>query len=130
MKTEVLWALLLVIIVSLWSLWNFQRAKTQHVNYIHIKTSNPPAGYNLLPEQRRTFALDFEKKFKKKVTNATVTTTGDFHTTILIQENIVNGPLVHGMMDNAEAMQDLREMGFKHLIMTDGKVSWDIDLKN
>lgn len=62
--------------------------------------------------------------------NATVTTTGDFHTTILIQGNMVNDSLVHGMKDNNVVIQDLREMGFKRLILTDGKVSWDIDLKN
>ncbi len=62
--------------------------------------------------------------------NATVTTTGDFHTTILIQGNMVNDSFVHGMKDNNVVIQDLREMGFKRLIMTDGKVSWDIDLKN
>ncbi len=84
----------------------------------------------MLPEQRRKFTLEFEKKFKDKGMNATVTTTGDFHTTILIQGNMVNDSLVHGMKDNNLVIQDLREMGFKRLILTDGKVSWDIDLKN
>ena len=74
--------------------------------------------------------MEFEKKFKDKDMNATVTTTGDYHTTILIQGNIVNESLVHGMKDNNVVIQDLREMGFKRLIMTDGKVRWDIDLKN
>jgi hypothetical protein len=35
---------------------------------------------------------------------------------------------VLGMKDNNVAIQDLREMGFKHLIMSDGKATWDIDL--
>jgi hypothetical protein len=34
------------------------------------------------------------------------------------------------MKDSVDAIKDLREMGFKHLIMTDGKATWDIDLKN
>jgi hypothetical protein len=129
MKTSVVWVLLLVAI-SLWSLWNYKGTKTANVNYLQITTTKPPAGKSLLPEQRRKFALDYENKFKDKGMNATVTTTGDFHTTILIQGNVVNGPSVHGMKDNVNEIQKLRGMGFKHLIMTDGKLSWDIDLKN
>jgi hypothetical protein len=34
------------------------------------------------------------------------------------------------MRDNADAIKDLRENGFKHLVMTDGIATWDIDLKN
>jgi hypothetical protein len=34
------------------------------------------------------------------------------------------------MKDNVDAIQDLRENGFKHLVMTDGNECWDIDLKN
>jgi hypothetical protein len=34
------------------------------------------------------------------------------------------------MKDNINAIQDLRENGFRHLVMTNGKLSWDIDLKN
>jgi hypothetical protein len=34
------------------------------------------------------------------------------------------------MKDNVDAIADLREMGFKHLVITDGKTSWDVDLKN
>jgi hypothetical protein len=130
MKTSFVWVLLLLVAISLWSLWINRGTKTAHVNYLQITTTKPPAGKILLPEQRRKFALDFEKKFKAKGFNATVTTTGDFHTTILFQGNEVDGPSVQGMKDNVYTIQDLRGMGFKHLIMTNGKLSWDIDLKN
>jgi len=57
-------------------------------------------------------------------------THGEQHKFVTISGKIVNGPSVHRMKDNVDAIQDVREMGFKHLIMTDGKLSWDIDLKN
>jgi hypothetical protein len=121
-----------LILAAAWSFWKFQYTNKEKlsVNHLQVMTTNPPAGKSQLPEQRRKFTLEFEKKFKDKGKNATVTTTGDFHTTILIQGNMVNDSLVHGMKDNNVVIQDLREMGFKRLIMTDGKVSWDIDLKN
>ena len=129
MKISFVWVVLLVAAVSLGGLWKYQRTKAANVNYLQITTTNSPVGKSLLPEQRRMFALKFEKKFKDKFI-ATVTTIGDFHTSLLIQGDMVNEPLVLGMKDNDVAMQELRKMGFKHLIMTNGKISWDIDLKN
>jgi len=127
----ILIATLLMLAVA-WCLWKFQYTNKDKLSviYLQVVTTNPPAGKSLLPEQRRKFSLEFEKKFKDKDMNATVTTTGDYHTTILIQGNIVNESLVFGMKDNNVAIQDLREMGFKHLIMSDGNATWDIDLKN
>jgi hypothetical protein len=68
--------------------------------------------------------------FHDKNMDAKVTTTGDKQTIVTISGPIVIGPIVHKMKDSVDAIQDLREMGFKHLIMTDGKATWDIDLKN
>ena len=127
-----IWIATFLILAVAWSFWKFHYTNKEKlsVNYLQVITSNSPAGKSLLPEQRRKFTLEFEKKFKDKGMNATVTTTGDFHSTILIQGNIVNESSVHRMKDNNVVIQDLREMGFKPLIMTDGKESWDIDLKN
>jgi len=119
----------LVFAVS-WGFWKFQNSNKGDVTYLQITTAAPPTGKRLLPEQRRIFALEFGKKFKDKGKDAIVTTTGDFHTTILIQGDLINEALVHEMKDNVDIMQGLREMGFKHLVMTGDKVSWDIDLKN
>jgi hypothetical protein len=111
-----------------WGLWKSRNTGTGHVSYLQITTTAPPAGKSQLPEQRRIFALDFGRKFRDK--DATATTTGDFHMTILIRGSMVDETLVHGMKEDGGMMQTLREMGFKHLVMTDGKVSWDVDLKN
>ncbi|MGD0845443.1 MAG: hypothetical protein ABSA06_13915 [Geobacteraceae bacterium] len=129
---NIIWIATFFILAVAWSFWKFQYTNKEKLSviYLQVTTTNPPTGKSLLPEQRRKFTLEFEKKFKGKGMNATVTTTGDFHTTILIQGNIVNDSFVHGMKDNNVVIKDLREMGFKRLILTDGKVSWDIDLKN
>ena len=126
---NIIWIATFLILAVAWSFWKFQYTNKEKisVNHLQVITTNPPAGKSLLPEQK--FTLEFEKKFKDKGMNATVTTTGDFHTTILIQGNMVNDSFVHGMKDNNVVIQDLREMGFKRLIMTDGKVSWDINLR-
>jgi len=130
MKTTIVWVLLLLIGVTSSVLWKNQRNKAAHANYLQIPTTSPPIGKIILPEQRRKFALEFGRKFKDKGMDATVTTTGDFHTTILIRGKFVNEALVHEMADNNDMMQDFRNMGFKILIVTDGNVTWDVDLNN
>ncbi len=100
------------------------------MNYLQISTISPPIGQGASPEQRIKFAKEFEKLFQKKGMEATVTTSGDQQRIVTISGKIVNGPVARAMTDNVDAISDLREMGFKTLVMTDGKVAWNIDLKN
>ena len=133
MKSLVVWALLLLVAVSSWGIWKYQNTnkhKVQVMNYLQTENTNPPTGKNFLPEQRRKFALQLEKKVKDKGMNATVTTTGDFHTAIVLQGEEVNGSLVRLTVGNNDMIQDMRDMGFKTLIMTDGSAAWSVDLKN
>jgi hypothetical protein len=131
-----LWKTICVIaVIAIAIIWNVLNVNHSNkikvkVNYLQITNTNSPDGKGLLPEQRRKFALEFERKLKDKGMDATATTTGDFHTTIMIQGNVVNGPLVSEMLHDNAMIQDLRGMGFKHLYMTDGSAAWDVDLKN
>jgi hypothetical protein len=108
----------------------YQRNNTPHVIYLQISTSSPAKGQSVQPEQRIKFAKDFEKLFHDKRLDGTVIANGDQHKIITISGKIVNETSVYGMKDNVDAIQDMREVGFKHLIMTDGIITWDIDLKN
>ena len=104
--------------------------KDEQVTYLQITTTSPAIGQDVLPEQRIQFANDFEKQFYDKGIDAIVTTHGDQQNFITISGKIVNEKSVYRMRDNADAIKDLRENGFKHLVMTDGIATWDIDLKN
>jgi hypothetical protein len=104
--------------------------KDEQVIYLQITASSPAIVQSVPSEQRIKFAKDFQKQFHDKGMDATVTTHGDQQNILTISGKVVNDPSVHRMKDNVEAIQDLRENGFKHLVMTDGKLSWDIDLKN
>jgi hypothetical protein len=129
--TVILIAAFLIFAVA-WGLWKYQYTNVEKlpVTYLQVAASTSPAGQSVLPEQRRKFALEFEKQFTGKGMKATVTTTGAFHTSVVVRGSVVNEPLVLGMKESKEAVRDLRDMGFKHLIMTDGTTSWDVDLKN
>jgi hypothetical protein len=131
MKVVILWGMLLLVGVSSYALWwsHYYHKEKAPVSHLQIETTNPPAGKSLLPEQRRSFALGMGKKFKSQGRDATITTTGDFHTSMLMKGTMVNEQFVVQMKDSG-AINEMRNMGFKHLIMTDGKITWDVDLKN
>lgn len=105
-------------------------AKKMQVIYLHTTNNSPPEGERVFPEKRRKFALDLRKKFTAGIPDAKFTTTGDFHTTFAIQGSTMNEPIVFEMMNNHVCIGDMRAMGFKTLTMTDGKIIWNIDLKN
>jgi len=130
MKTSCAWVLLLIIAASSWGLWNYLSNKTAHVKYLQVSINSPAKGQRVLPEQRIKFAMGLEKMFHDKNMDAKVTTHGDMQTIITISGPVVIESIVHKMKDNIDFMQEIREMGFKHLIMSDGKGTWDIDLKN
>jgi hypothetical protein len=121
-----------VIFAISWGFWKYQYPYKENVpvKFIGITTSSLPTGKRVLPEQRRTFALEFEQKFKDKFPEVSVTTTGDLHTSLLMKSKIINEQFALQMKDSAEAIHDFRDMGFKRLIMYDGKTAWVIKFKN
>ena len=130
MKSFVVWVLLLLVALSSWGIWKYQNTKAGRVNNLQITTTSPPIGQGVLPEERIRFAREFEKQFHDKGMDAAVNTQGQLEKTIIIRGNIVNGPLVFRMAKSKASIQDLREMGFKSLILTDGKATWNVYLKN
>jgi hypothetical protein len=95
-----------------------------------MPNSSPATGQSVLFDQRIKFAKDFEKQFHDKGIDAIVISNGVRQSILSISGKVVNEPSVYRMKDNVDAIKDLRENGFKHLIMTDGTVTWNIDLIN
>jgi hypothetical protein len=123
---------LIAVFALSWGFWKHQYPQGDDipVKFLPITTSSAPAGYKVLPEQRRVFALEFGEKFKAKYPDAAVSTSKDLHTSLLIRGGMINEPFALAMKDNTGIIGDMREMGFKRLIMTDGKTAWVVDLKN
>jgi hypothetical protein len=117
-----------------WVFWRLPHADkggvTGKVIQLQVSSAAPPTGGNFLPEQRRKFAVEYAKKAAAQGVKATVTTTGDFHKTFLIRRDSVAPALVREMAGNDGLLRELRGMGFRHLQLTNGATTWDIDLKN
>ena len=130
MKTGVVWLLLTMVGLASWGIWRYWDLRTPHITNLQITTSSPPAGKNVTREQRLKFAQEYEKIFHGKGMEAKITTKGEGETSIIIAGKVVSTPTVVKMKDNVDAVSDLRDMGFKTLIMTNGKDTWIVGLRN
>jgi hypothetical protein len=122
--------LIIPLLAITWGISKYQTTNKIPVDHLQIKTNLSPMGQGVLPEQRRTFALKLQKNANTDYKDAVLTTTGAFHTTLSIQSNWINSKMVYSMSSSEVPFSDVREMGFKHVIMSNGKEAWDIDLRN
>jgi hypothetical protein len=121
-----------VVFAVSWGFWKYQYSDidTIPVTFLVITTSRPLASKGVLPEQRRKFALEFGERLKTEDADATITTTGDLHTSLLMKSRIINEQFAFQMKKNTEVINDIRTMGFKRLIMYDGRTAWVVKFKN
>ena len=61
---------------------------------------------------------------------ATVTITDDEASTINVKSADIDDLIIQEVAKNEKARRDLYVMGFRHLIMTNGRTTWKIDLKD
>lgn len=94
-------------------------------------TDATPRGREVSPEQRRRFAMTLQGKFTEKFHGARVESEGNDDKTLKIEWSGVDRPFAATITETEEIINDLRELGFKRLIISDGhKSKWDVDLKN
>jgi len=122
--------LIIPLLAIAWGISKYQSTNQMPVNHLKIITKLSPMGQGVLPEQRRAFALKLQKNENTVYKDAVFTTIGAFHTTLSIQSDWINSKMVSSMSSSEEPFSDVRKMGFKHVMMSNGKEAWDIDLKN
>jgi hypothetical protein len=117
--------LLLCLIIGAFFYWLKQEEP------VEIPDQGQPIGQSVSSEKRQVFSKTFGKSLQSKFKDASVSIQGEAGTTLKITWQAVNKPFAVGMANNKDVITDLREMGFKRLIMTDGdKTTWEVDLRN
>ncbi len=124
--------LLVGILVLLLTMAFGMRSKTAKLPPLEIQLSDTtPRGQEVSAEQRQRFGIIFREKFAKKFQGAKVNLEGDGNNTLRIEWSGVDRSFAATIIEEAEIIGDLRDMGFKRLIISDGhKSTWDVDLKN
>ena len=98
---------------------------------ITVSVSGAPIGQAVTVNQRAYFAKDFGDRFRAQFGESEVWAKGMDGKTLVIKWINVSRPFAAEFVASEEIVKDLREMGFKRLILTDGhRSNWDVDLKN
>jgi hypothetical protein len=78
---------------------------------------------------RKSFASTYEKDLLRKGLSATVSTEGDKSSTLKVSYPLMSKALAFNLNENSKFTDQLRELGFRKLIMTDGyNESWSASL--
>ncbi|GLI37559.1 hypothetical protein KI811_07965 [Geobacter hydrogenophilus] len=94
-------------------------------------TDTTPRGQGVSAEKRQRFCLNFKEKFSRKFQGSKVDVEGDGNRIFRIGWSGVDRSFAASITETAEIIKDLRDMGFKYLIISDGhKSTWNVDLKN
>ena len=118
-----IWLILLVaILVIAASLYQLTRP-------IEVQVASAPTGQTKTLKNRMIFVAVLEKSFHKKGWLASLDLEGENGNILKIYWESINRPFVMQMLKATGPVQDIREMGFKRLVMNNGKQEWDIDLK-
>ena len=106
--------------------------------YLHYQSQKPfeisvttgPTGQNRTLKERIIFMVGLEKALHKKGWPASLDMEGEGGKTIKVYWEQLNLPMARKIVKSKDIIPDLRDMGFKRLVLRNGKQEWDVDLKN
>jgi hypothetical protein len=128
MKKPLVLAIAIIVIVA--AVVISLRARNSRQLEANIAGPAAPIGADFPREQRQMFAKQLEDGFRAKGVAATVTAVGENSTTVQMQIPGADQEKARMAASNGAAINDLRNMGFKQLTISNGKESWQVDLKN
>jgi hypothetical protein len=97
---------------------------------LEITDKTGPIGQNRTLKDRMLFLVNVEKTFRKRGWLASFDLEGENGKTLIMFLVKMNRPLAREMVRNEEIIGEIRDMGFKRLILRNGKEEWDVDLRN
>ncbi len=122
--------LLLLVLLGLAAIATYFILPHRSYESLQVNTKEEVSGRKVEAWQRQKFATSFEKQFRDRGFYVSVATEGTISTTLRLSWKETNKQFVLQMMNNKESIQDLRELGFKKLLMENESQIWDVDLKN
>jgi hypothetical protein len=100
------------------------------LNKIRIEKEAAKLAKQLIINQRKQFAKNYERQLLDKGMDVYATTHGRENTTLKIKWILVSRPVVHKLINDGDMVENLRNRGFTKLVMTDGyNGDWNIDLR-
>lgn len=97
---------------------------------IEIHVTSAPTGQTRTIKDRMIFLTALERSFHSKGWLVSLDLEGENGNLLKIYWESINRSFVKQMLNTMDIIQNIREMGFKRLVLSNGKQEWDIDLKN
>lgn len=97
---------------------------------IEITVNSGPVGQSKTLKERMIFLVSIERAFHKKGWLASFGLEGEDGKTITAHWERFNKEFARQIAESQDIVTNLREMGFKQLIMRNGKQDWNINLRN
>jgi len=117
-------------VISLVAILIIATIRYQSTRPIEIHVKSAPTGQTKTLKNRMIFHVILQKRMHQKGWPATLDLEGENGNILKIYWERINKPFVKEMVKTEDLIQDIREMGFKKLVLNNGKEKWDIDLKN
>lgn len=121
--------IIIVIFTAAWGIWKFRYEKIEKIT-IQANINSSAAGQFVTPEQRLRYANVSEKRFLEKGMDVKVEIIDTGFRTLAITGKLVNSSMMHQIVDDNNIVQELREMGFKYVVISNDCTSWYVNLKN
>lgn len=124
---RVMWPLVVIAVAAIISS-AYLRYQSQRP--IEVSVTSGPTGQTKTLKQRMIFMVSLEKAFHSKGWPASFDLQGEDGKIITVYWEQLNRSLVQQIAKSQDIVADMREMGFKRLVMRSAKKTWDVDLKN
>lgn len=89
-----------------------------------------PVGQNRTLKERMIFVAKIEKSFHARGWPASIDLEGEEGKVLKVYWEQLDHSLVRQLVKSKEIVADIRELGFKRMVLRNDKEKWDIDLKN
>lgn len=121
-----------------WQIWIFAVVGipmsflfTKYVTRIpEVAVTSGPVGQNRTLEERMTFVAKLEKSFHARGWPASIDLEGEEGKVLKVYWEKLDPPMVRQLVKSQEIVADIREFGFKSMVLRSDKKIWDINLKN
>jgi hypothetical protein len=123
-----IYTVLVLIIVSSFSFTAYYIHQLGKPLEVTVKTG--PIGQNRTLKDRMLFVVNVEKVYRKRGYLASFDLEGENGKTLIFFLEKMNRPMAGGLVRTDEFVEEIRDMGFRRLVLRNGKEEWDVDLKN
>lgn len=121
------WQLVVFAVISVAGSFYFRHLSERS---LEVAVTTGRIGQNKTLKERMIFLVTLEKAFHRKGWLASLDLAGEDGKTLTVYWEQLDRPMARQIVRSTEIIPELRDMGFKRLVLRGKRQEWDVDLKN